>query len=118
MNTHFSEAPGRAALIAGWVLSGLLIAFLLFDAGIKLVPLQVVLDTSKELGLPSGPAYFVNIRALVAEHTDSKTYGPLSAAVWLARLDTWRAAVRHAYDDFLHAHFGGAVDERFHAHQH
>lgn len=45
----------------------------------------------KELGLPSGPAYFVNIRELVAEHTDSKTYGPLSAAVWLARLDKWRA---------------------------
>src|SRR3546814_1501991 len=34
----------------------------------------------KELGLPSGPAYFVNIRELVAEHSDSKTYGPLSAA--------------------------------------
>ncbi|MBL0914068.1 MAG: hypothetical protein IBJ13_00675 [Sphingopyxis sp.] len=45
----------------------------------------------KELGLPSGPAYFVNIRELVAEHTDSKTYGPLSAAAWLARLDKWRA---------------------------
>lgn len=45
----------------------------------------------KELGLPSGPAYFVNIRELVAEHTDSKTYGPLSAATWLARLDKWRA---------------------------
>jgi hypothetical protein len=44
----------------------------------------------KELGLPSGPAYFVNIRQLVAEHTDSKTYGPLSAATWLARLDNWR----------------------------
>ncbi len=45
----------------------------------------------KELGLPSGPAYFVNIRELVAEHTDSKTYGPLSAATWLARLDKWRS---------------------------
>lgn len=45
----------------------------------------------KELGLPSGPAYFVNIRELVAEHTDSKTYGPLSAARWLAKLDKWRA---------------------------
>lgn len=44
----------------------------------------------KELGLPSGPAYFVNIRELVAEHTDSKTYGPLSAANWLAKLDKWR----------------------------
>lgn len=46
----------------------------------------------KELGIPSGPAYFVYIRELVAEHTDSKTYGPLSAGQWLARLDTWRAA--------------------------
>lgn len=45
----------------------------------------------KELGIPSGPAYFVNIRKLVAEHTDSKTYGPLPAATWLARLDKWRA---------------------------
>lgn len=45
----------------------------------------------KELGLPSGPAYFVYIRELVAEHTDTKTYGPLSAAAWLARLDKWRA---------------------------
>ena len=46
---------------------------------------------SKELGMESGPAYFVKIRELVAEHTDSKTYGPLSAARWLARLDKWRA---------------------------
>lgn len=46
----------------------------------------------KELGLPSGPAYFVNIRELVAEHTDSKTVGPVSAGQWLKRLDSWRAA--------------------------
>ena len=50
---NFSEPPGRAALIAGWILSGVLIAFLIFDAAIKLVPLQVVLDTSKDLGLPA-----------------------------------------------------------------
>ena len=46
---------------------------------------------SKELHLPSGPAYFVYIRENVASHTDTKTYGPLSAAQWLARLDKWRA---------------------------
>jgi hypothetical protein len=45
----------------------------------------------KELGMESGPAYFVGIRDLIAEHTDSKTYGPLSAAIWLERLDKWRA---------------------------
>ena len=50
---NLSEPPGRAALIAGWILSGMLIAFLIFDGAIKLVPLQVVLDTSKELGLPA-----------------------------------------------------------------
>lgn len=45
----------------------------------------------KELGIPSGPAFFIYIRKLVSEHTDSKTYGPLSAARWLAKLDKWRA---------------------------
>ena len=62
---------------------------------------QAAMDRKrKELGLPSGPAYFVNIRELVAEHTDSKTYGPLSAATWLAKLDKWRAEnpPRKAFD--------------------
>ena len=45
----------------------------------------------KELGLESGPAYYLGIRELIAEHTDSKTVGPVSAARWLARLDKWRA---------------------------
>jgi len=38
---------------AGWIMSGLLIAFMIFDGGIKLVPLQIVTDTSAELGLPT-----------------------------------------------------------------
>jgi len=45
----------------------------------------------KELGIPSGPAYFVDIREFIAQHTDSKTVGPLSAKMWLDRLDGWRA---------------------------
>jgi hypothetical protein len=47
-----SEAPGKGARITGWVLSGLLIAFLIFDGAIKLLPLQVVLDTMGPLGYP------------------------------------------------------------------
>lgn len=47
---------------------------------------------SKELGIPSGPAYFVDIREFIASHTDSKTIGPVSAAQWLTRLDDWRAS--------------------------
>ena len=38
---------------ASWVMSGLVIAFMIFDGGIKLVPLQIVTDTSAQLGLPT-----------------------------------------------------------------
>ena len=53
--TNSATGSGKAARITGWVLSGLLIAFLIFDGAIKLVPLQIVLDTSAALGLPADP---------------------------------------------------------------
>jgi hypothetical protein len=54
---------------------------------------QAAMDAkSKELNMPSGPAYFVHIREMIASHTDTKAYGPISAAQWIARLDAWRAA--------------------------
>ena len=37
---------------AGRILSGLVVLFLVFDGAIKLVPLQVVVDTTAELGWP------------------------------------------------------------------
>jgi hypothetical protein len=40
------------ALWAGRVLSGLVVAFLLFDGAIKLIPLDIVVQTSQELGIP------------------------------------------------------------------
>lgn len=48
-------APSRAASRTGWVLSGILILFLVVDGAIKLVPIQVVLDTMAELGWPADP---------------------------------------------------------------
>ena len=52
---------------------------------------QAAMDAkSKELRMESGPAYFVGIRELIASHEDSKAYGPISAAQWIARLDKWR----------------------------
>src|SRR5688572_22862089 len=50
--------PGNARIgrVAGLAMSGLVIAFMLFDAGIKLVPLEVVLRTTAELGYPPSPA--------------------------------------------------------------
>jgi hypothetical protein len=46
---------------------------------------------ARELQIETGPAYYVRIREMIASHTDTKAYGPLSAAAWLARLDKWRA---------------------------
>jgi len=48
---------GTAAKVAGWVMSGLVVAFMIFDGGIKLVPLQAVTDSAAELGLPTGEAF-------------------------------------------------------------
>jgi hypothetical protein len=40
----------------GYVLSGLVIAFMLFDGSIKLVPMDMVISASAELGYPATPA--------------------------------------------------------------
>ena len=60
---------------------------------------QAAMDAkSKELNMPSGPAYFVHIREMIASHTDTKAYGPISAGQWIAKLDGWRAAHPGAND--------------------
>jgi hypothetical protein len=43
----------NVAYWTGWVLSGLVIAFLVVDAGMKLVPLDVVTETMAGLGWPA-----------------------------------------------------------------
>ena len=54
---------------------------------------QAAMDAkAKELQMPTGPAYYLHIREMIASHTDTKTYGPIAASQWIARLDTWRAA--------------------------
>ena len=52
-----AQSTSKAARIASYVMSGLVILFLLFDAGIKLVPLDVVTQASAELGLPTDPGF-------------------------------------------------------------
>ena len=47
----------RAALWTGRVLSGLAILFLLFDGAIKLVPIQPVTDSLRELGYPATDSF-------------------------------------------------------------
>ncbi|MFC1457668.1 DoxX family protein [Microvirga arabica] len=57
LNTATAEAaPTSSGLVwTGRVLSGLVVLFLLFDGAIKLVPLQVVIDTVIPLGWPADP---------------------------------------------------------------
>jgi hypothetical protein len=53
MSTIVQSAPTSGGMLwTGRVLSGLVVLFLLFDGGIKLIPLEVVLTTSQELGIP------------------------------------------------------------------
>ncbi len=47
-----ATAVSRGALWSGRVMSGLVIAFLLFDGTMKLIPLQVVIDTSQQMAIP------------------------------------------------------------------
>jgi hypothetical protein len=55
METTVSSS--KAARWTGTAMSGLVILFLLFDGGIKLVPLEIVTQTSGEIGLPTDPSF-------------------------------------------------------------
>ena len=52
-----ANTSSKAARWASYVMSGLVILFLLFDAGIKLVPLEIVTQTSAQLGLPTDAGF-------------------------------------------------------------
>jgi hypothetical protein len=50
-------SSSKAARCAGYIMSALVILFLLFDGGIKLVPLEIVTETSAQIGLPADAAF-------------------------------------------------------------
>ena len=50
VETH--PVTSRTSVAIGWVMSGVLIAFMAFDTVIKLLDLQVVVDTMNQLGIP------------------------------------------------------------------
>jgi hypothetical protein len=54
----------RTALWTGRILSGIVIIFLLLDGAIKLVPLDVVIETSKQLGIPTDLAFTLGVLTL------------------------------------------------------
>jgi hypothetical protein len=52
-NTGAASAINPAGLWAGRILGGLVILFLIMDSAIKLVPLEVVAETTAQLGWPT-----------------------------------------------------------------
>lgn len=66
--TRITPGGSKVALWTGRILSGLVIAFLVFDGAIKLVPLDIVIETSAQLGLPANAdfARTLGILTLVA----------------------------------------------------
>jgi len=47
----------KGVRLTGWVITGLVVLFLLFDGGIKLMPLEIVTQTSAQIGLPTDPSF-------------------------------------------------------------
>src|ERR671937_815922 len=47
-----AEPSAKAATWTGRAMSALVIVFLLFDGAIKMVPLDIVITTSEQLGIP------------------------------------------------------------------
>ena len=84
---------GGKSRIAGYVLSGLAVAFMIFDGGIKLVPIQAVTDSMQEFGFPTSDGFARGLGALLL----------LCTALYAYR----RTAVLGAI--LLTAYLGGAV---------
>ena len=69
---------GNASLWIGRTLSGLVIAFFLLDAGMKLPPLQPVIDTMAELGWPTDLATLRGLGGLMIVAVLLYAYPPTS----------------------------------------
>ncbi len=67
MQAETRTAPAsKTALWAGRIMSGLVVLFLLVDGAIKLIPLDIVVETSEQLGLPASLARVLGILTLVS----------------------------------------------------
>lgn len=62
--TDFNQPISSKALWTGRIMSGLVIVFLLFDGAIKLVPLDIVITTSEQLGIPGHLARTLGVLTL------------------------------------------------------
>jgi hypothetical protein len=100
----------KGALWTGRVLSGLVILFLTVDGAIKLVPIQPVIDSMRELGYPTSVSFarFIGIVTLVGTALYTWPRTSLLGAVLLTGLMGGAIATHLRLDHplFTHTLFG------------
>jgi len=79
--------------IAGYVLSGLAVAFMIFDGSIKLIPIQAVTSSMQEYGIPISDGFARGLGALLL----------ICTALYVYRRTSTLGAI------LLTAYLGGAV---------
>jgi hypothetical protein len=81
------EGPSAGAVLAGRVLSGLAVAFLLFDAAMKVLEVRPALEGSAELGYPPGVVFGLGLLQLacLAVYLVPRT-AVLGAVLWTGYL--------------------------------
>ncbi|WP_289297409.1 DoxX family protein [uncultured Reyranella sp.] len=94
------------ALWTGRIMSGLAVLFLLFDGGIKLVPLEIVITTSNEMGLPATESFarFLGVVTLVCTALYAWPRTALLGAVLLTGLFGGAIATHLKLDSPLFSH--------------
>jgi DoxX-like family len=104
------DNASNRALWAGWILSGLVVLFLLLDGAMKLVPLQPVIDASGQLGLPTDAATVRAMGLILIASTLLYAY-PRTAALGAVLITAYLGGavathVRVASPLFSHTFFG------------
>jgi hypothetical protein len=96
----------KAALWTGRVMSGLVILFLTVDGAIKLVPIQPVIDSLRELGYPTSVSFarFIGVVTLVGTALYAWPRTSLLGAVLLTGLMGGAIATHLRLDHPLFSH--------------
>lgn len=71
-------SPGRRARVAGWTASGLFLAFMVFDGGVKLTGLPVVQETMQGMGWTAPDALWRGLGVLALALTALHAWRPTS----------------------------------------
>ncbi len=92
-------ANPKGLRIAGWTLSGLFTAFMVFDAGIKLARLPIVEETGRRMGLPAGSGFAIGLveAAILALYLIPRT--AVLGAVLVAALMGGTVAIHWVHGD-------------------